>query len=573
MAVTEGDVARMRSQLSSIQAENSQYEREIAAMCNSIRNTYNYVTQANNDVVGALGNGETVLNNGDNTLNGVDAVREDIKNKVILYKKIETAYKNIRQLNNELRYQQGSEKIVKNILIAILDNEEKSLVSEETLTVQAEKAYLDKTAQSFFLTYIMRDIELRKHGKKEAADRARAKALEMDPRNSVWVYFMVALKRNDEKEQSFWLDKLVSRPLTGNEKANLKMLTMLTLRDNGTISKKISKYIGIDKLGEIDNSNIAASILASYRGAMTVAAPTYKYITKHISESEDLHESLRGAMNNESVAAFIQQVSTSKDEKMRSSIISKMLDTIVESCNSPEASKILKEIEKNQHVIDAKGVEADATAMDLKQEIEEVSDIKLEDCLYEWLTETEHYNGKKEISDFAYGKLKPCYKRAYNNYVGDYRRKNRPQLTLNIGDYSTKSALTSAAEEAVKIETHCKKRCEAEKAAIKDTKFILFTVFGAILLIAGFILNFIPQLGSIGSTAAFFIGIIGGCALLIMGVITKYKNYQAKIAADQKCKKDIVDYTEIMQLVLSDLESFREMFRTYDKKALGDSFF
>ena len=573
MAVTESMVSSMRSQLSNIRSENAQLEREISAMCNSIRSTYDYVVQAKNDAVGALNSGESTLNNDDKTLHGVDAVRQDIQEKIVLYKNMENAYKNIRQLNNKLRYQQGSEKTVKSVLIAILDNEDKNLVSEETLERQAEKAYTDVTAQKFFLTFLMRDIQLRKSGKKQAADRARLSAVEMDSRNSAWVYFLIALKRKDEAEQALWLDKIIARPLSGSEKENLKILTMLALRDNSPVAKKIGKYIGIDAIAQLDKDDTVARILACYKSSMTIKPPKFKYVSEYVTESGDLHESLRGAMNNETVGAYIQQVSTSKEDKMRDSIISKMLDTIIGSCNSPEAKEILKEIDRNQHVIDARGVLADASALDLKQDIEDVSDIKLEDCLYDWLTENKQYNGKKELSDFAYGKLKPSYKRAYRQYLGEYRKKNRQTLTVGIGDYQTQSPLTNPAEEAVKIEKFCNKRCESEKAAIKNTKFILFTVFGAILLLAGIILKFIPQLGKAGSIAACVIGSIAGTVLLIFAVVTRYKNYRAKVAADERCRADIAKYTEIMQLIISDMDAFRDMYRAYDKKALTESFF
>lgn len=568
---TQSMVSAARSRLNEIRSQNAELEREINAMVQAIRDACRNATDAGNNTLTTLSNGETMLISDDKTLHGVEGVRQDIQKRVVLYNNIETAYKNIRQLNNELRYQQGDEKIVRRMVVAMIDNEEKTFVSDETLSTQSEKLYL--TTQYFFLTHIMMDLQLRKQGKTEAADRARNKAVEMDARQSAWVYFLIALKRKDVKEQHEWFSKITTHPLTGTEKENLKMLAMLSLKEDEEIAADVKKYIGMDKLAAIDKDEVVAEILDGYRGAMTIAPPTFQYLSRYVAESGELSEALRGAMNNESVGAYIQQVSKSRDEKMRDSIISMMLDTVIDSCHSPQAQKILKEIEHNQHIIDAKGVMTEATAIDAKQKVQDVSDVNLEGCLYEWLNEREEYNGKREISMFAYSKLKPCYKRAYRQYTEGYRKQYKRTVNVTIGSYSTQSALTSSAEETVKIEDYCRRRCASEKERIKDLPALLLMIFGGVLLLAGFILNFIPALGAAGELTCFFIGIIGGCVLAVLGVVKRYGNYRKRIAADEHCERQIAELTEQMQYVVSDMEAYRAMYKTYDEKALDESFF
>ena len=571
--ITQSMVDEVRSQLHEIQMENMEMEREIAAMCSSIRNAYNHVAEASSSAVTALGSGVSTLNSDENTLRGVDNVRQDIEEKVKLYKNVENAYKNIRQLNNQLRYQRGSEKTVKSIVIAMLDNEEKALVSEESLVTQAEKIYLDKSAQSFFLSHIMMDLQLRGRGEVAAANRAREQAVKLDPRNAAWIYFMVAVKRGDAAEKAYWVEQLISRPLVGAEKANLKMLALLALTGKDAVASKIGDYIGINTIGPMDRDGIVANILASYKAAMTIEAPTFQYIEQYIVEKNDLKEAMRGAINNEEVAAAIQKVSMGKDDKLREGVVTMMLDRVIEGSHSEETGKILKEIEKNQHVIDAKGVLSEATAMDLSKDIEDVSDIKLEDCLYEWLNERERYNGKREISAFAYGKLNPSYQRAYQLYLQGYRSKNKNVLSVDLGDYQTQSALTSASEEVTKLNQFCKARCESAKSAIKNTTFILLLVFGALLLAAGIVLKFLPQLGAAGSLVGFLGGIGVGCLLFILAVVVKFRNYRKKLALEKQCEEDLVRLSELMQHVVSDVEAYRTMFNTYDAKALTSDFF
>lgn len=569
---TEGDVARMRSEVSAIRNENDRIRREITMMVNSLDNALGTVRSTESAAVGALRNGDRTLTGDDNTLHGVEGVEQDIRQKIILYKNVENAYKNIRALNNELRYQQGDEKTVKRMVMAIIDNEDKKLVSEDTLIEQAEKLHM--RTQYFFLSYIMMDLQLRKRGSTEAADRARKTAVEMEPRMSAWVYFMIALKRNDIAEEDKWFDMLMGHPISGSEKEQLKMLMMLSLKERGGIADKARRYIGLDDVHEIDRDELVSSILHSYHEVMAVKPPKFEYIDKYVEEHNNLNRALFGAMNNEEVAAYIQTVSLNNDEKMRNDVIGKMLDGVIESCNSPKSREINEQIDYNQSIIEAHGVMDEAMAKHAQQKVESVSDIKIDDCLYEWLTDKEKYIGKREVDEFAYSKLKPCYIRAYKEYVSEYQKNFSMKVTMDLGGYKAQTTLSNAGEEEINIGKYCRNQCERRKAAIKNTKFILCVIFGALLLVGGIVLNFLAgSIGEAGSKAGLFIGVIVGAALLVLGAIIKYKNYRKKLKADDDCAKDTAMYIEKMHYVFNDIASYREMYRQYDNKRLGNDFF
>ena len=130
---TRSDVYEMESRCRQVEAENSRMRGEIREMENSINNALNKVQSASSSAVGALKTGVTVINNDNGTLKNVSAIGKDIERKMILYKNVENAYKTIRALNNELRYRQGNEKTVRRTVTAIIDNEDKTFASEETL--------------------------------------------------------------------------------------------------------------------------------------------------------------------------------------------------------------------------------------------------------------------------------------------------------------------------------------------------------------------------------------------------------------------------------------------------------
>lgn len=572
MSVTEGDIRRLEAEVAELRRENSRMEGEIRAMTNSLDRAGGIVSSAESEAIGALVNGENTLTTDDNTLQNVGRVGDDIRARMVLYKNIENAYKTIRRLNNDLRYHQGNEKTVRRMLAAMLDNESKAFASEETVRTQSEKLYLD--TQFYFLSHIMMDLQLRKAGETAAADRARKKALEMDERKSVWVYFMIALKRGDRPEKSKWLKKLMTVAPVGSEKELIRVLALLALQPKNEDAAAIAEYIGFDKIGAIDKGEIVGAILKSYRAAMTVAPPKFENIDKHVAEAGALGTALRGAMNNEEVGAYVKKLATDTGGKMRNDIIDAMLDSVIESCHSPRAQEIYDEIAYQEKIIAAKGVIEDAMALKAREEVEKVSDIDIESCLFEWLNEKDRYNGKKEIVEFAYGKFKPSFRHAYDGYVKQYRAEYKDEVTVTVGEYRTHTKLDDLEKEDADIKAHCASVRDAEKARITNAKFILLTVFGGILLIAGIVMNFLSDfVGGTVSVLALAAGVAAGLVLLILGAVTKYKNYKRKLAADAKCERDIADYTQIMHGVFADVQAYRGMYAEYDAKVLPPDFF
>ena len=570
--VTQSDINAVERETRLLQQENSRLQSDISLMVSNINSATSAVSSAGSEALNALHSGETTLKKDDGILVNVGKIEEEIRGKMVLYKNIENAYKTIRALNNELRYKQGEEKTVRRMITAIIDNESKNLASDETIAEQAEKLYLN--TQYFFLSHIMMDLQLRKRGETEAADRARGRALEMDKRKSVWVYFIIALIRGDEEQTEYWLDKLMQTPLVGSEEEQLKALVLICLKRKDSTSAKLKKYTGLDKLHDIDDEQVVNKIVADYIRNMTVKPPEFTYINEFVEEKDNLQTALRGAMNNEEIAVFIQKLTSSGKDNARLDLLTRVLDVVVDSCRSPRSEEIHAEIAYQEKIIEAKGVIKDAMALNAREKVTNVSVINLEECLFNWLNDNDTYSGKKEIVEYSYGRYKPSYKHAYKNYLKAYRSKYTDSVTLHIGEYRNKTNLNDIAEEEGNIARFCKKRCEDIKASIKDTKFILCTVFGALLLIAGIVLNFLESvIGSPFNLVGLVLGVVGGIVLLVLGVKIKYSNYRAKIAADEQMARDTVDYTEKLRCVYGDILNYRETYRTYDDKALQDNFF
>ncbi len=567
---TQSDVNALKSDLRQVQSENREMEREISALGSSLESALGTVTSAKNAAIGALESGTTTLTNDDKTLKGVALVEEDIRERMILYKNIENAYKTIRGLKNDLAAHQGNEKTVRRIITAMVENDEHSFASDETLREQSEKTYLQ--TQHYFLSHVMMDLELRRAGESAAADRARAKALEMDARKSAWVYFMIALKNGKAESQSYWLTRIMERPLSGNEKEQLKILTLLCLKDKGEDSDRIRSYIGLDKLGEIDRDETANRIMAYYGSTALVKPPEFRNIDKYVSENVKLSAALKGAMNNEEIGAYVSKLRSGGGEKMRRDVVTQMFDAILETCHSPKAQEIYDEIAYQEKIIEAKGHIEEAMAKKAQEEVEKVSDIDLEECLFCWLNDKEHYSGKREISELAYSKYKPSYKRAYKNYVKNYRSNYGESVCVKIDEYNTKTSFDNIDEETNKIGEFCRTECAKEKAAVKDTKFILFTIFGALLLVGGIVVNFALSLGTASQVLA-AVAMLAGVAFLILAAVTKFKNYKRRIEIGKKWEKNAVDYAEKMQYVYNDIQSYRELYRAYDATVLDENFF
>lgn len=572
MSVTESQVNALRNEVYELRAANNELRSEINSMVNAVSNVNSYVSSLKDTAVGTLSNGEKTINKDDGILHGVDKKQVEIRHMMELYKNMENAYKTIRGLNIELRYHQSGEKNVRKMLVAMIDNESKNLASEKTIAEQAEKQYL-KT-QYFFLSHILMDLQLRKRGETEAADRARKEALKMDERRSVLVYFLIALRRGDIKERDYWIDKLVKAPLIGSEEKFLKVLAVIALCDKGKGAEKIRTYTGLDSISSADKSNFVNKIITNYTEVMTTRPPEFKYINKHISEKDELRRALFGAMNNESIAAYVEKLAGGSSSETRAQFYSDMLDEAVEYCRSPKSDEIRAQIAYQEKIIEAKGVIEDAMVLKAKEDVMLVSDLNVEECLFKWLTGNEQFSGKKEITEFSYSKFKASYKRAYHDYVRAYRNNYKENLTLTIGEYSAKTKLNDAEADEKSIDKFLVDRNAKTKAAIKDTKFYICVIFGAIFLIAGIVLNFLESvIGSPWNTVALVVGVVAGLILIVLGVKIKYSNYRARIRADELLAQDRIKYIEVLRCVYTDVAAYREMYKQYDSKAMDDKQF
>lgn len=572
MNVSESDVSALRSKVDNLRWENSQLQDEINTMVASVNSVSSNVAGVKDTALSALNNGERTINNDNNILHDVGKRQEEIRGMMILYKNMENAYKTIRGLNNELRYHQDGEKNVRKMLVAMLDNETKNLASQDTITEQAEKQYLN--TQYFFLSYIMMDLIHTKRGEKEAAQRARKKALEMDERRSIWVYFLIALRRGDNKERDYWVDKLVKTPLIGSEEMFLKVLAVIALCDTGAAADKLRAYIGADKISDGAKGPLVSKISANYASVMKTRPPEFKYINQHIGESERLAGALSGAMNNESVAAYIQKLTGSSASGKRTQFYADVLDEAMDYYRSPKSDEIRDKISYQEKIIEAKGVIERAMELKAKEDVMLVSELDVEGCLFKWLTGNENFVGKKDVNEFSYQKFKASYKQAYREYVKEYRANYSESLTFRVSDYSVKSAFKDVEEDERKIENYLVERCRKTKAAIKDTKFYLGVIFGALLVIAGIVLNFLSSvIPSPWNVVCLVVCVVAGLALVLFGIKVKYSNYKALIRADEALATDRIKFNEVLRCVYTDVASYREMYKAYDAKVMTDKQF
>ena len=567
MSVSATDVAAMQAKVNKVERENNRLRSEISEMVSTVKSVKSSVSSVMDETLGVLKTGEKVIELDDGKLQNAGVTQDDIAQMMKRYKSMEKAYKTIRELNQELRFHQDGEANVRKMLIAMIDNEAQQLASEDTIKEQAEKQYLE--TQYFFLSYVMMDLVHTKDGKKKEAERARNKALELDERRSVWAYFLIALRRDDEKELKKWTDRLVKTPLVGSEERFLKLLTVIALCDEGEVAEKIREYIGIDKVDSSDKAPFVSKISSEYRSAMRINPPEYKNINKYVGEAQQLSRALRGAMNNESIVEYIRKIGGGSSSETRSKFYSDVFEDAVEYFRSPKSDDIRKKISDQEKIIEAKGDEFDAMGLQFEEEAKLSAKLDIEECLYEWLGGNDDYAGKEKIKEFSFNKFRASYRRAYVGYVKDYRKRYSENLTLKIEDYTAQSNFKNYDDDANKIVDFLVKKSAKERSTIKDTKFILCSVFGAILLIAGIVLNFLTSvIPSPYNTLCLVVGVVGGLALAILGVKFKYANYQALNKIKERLTSDSVKYAEALKNVYAEVEEYRDKYEYYDAQAI-----
>ena len=184
----QAEVSRLRAKLTEIQIENARLTGEINQGVTTVNNTNRRIGNLMDYSVGTLNqssdNLRTATSYGDTAIQ----IQMEIERLYPLFKNMEEANKNIRDLKNKIYYDFATYRVVRKIMQGFMDNLDLSIVNDELIYKAVEKNHLQSS--DYWLTSAMLAIMAWKNNQKEMAERAIMEAYDLDKKNTI-MFFMI----------------------------------------------------------------------------------------------------------------------------------------------------------------------------------------------------------------------------------------------------------------------------------------------------------------------------------------------------------------------------------------------
>lgn len=179
----------LQSRLNQLQSELRAAERYNAELRGELSTVEHGVSRAHKDLEDYNDKLRSTLDRCNGTMQYshqrvIDAieVQGEIERMYVRFKQVELANKKIREANNKKYYDFANYRTVRKIVQGIMDNLDVNMVSDKTITKSVEVQHLQ--TPDYWLTCVLISVMAWKNDDRELADRAMARAIKLDKKNS-----------------------------------------------------------------------------------------------------------------------------------------------------------------------------------------------------------------------------------------------------------------------------------------------------------------------------------------------------------------------------------------------------
>lgn len=550
------EVSRLESQLREIERENSALRSEISSTVNSVNQAERSLTDYNQHIRNTLDNANGSINSSINRALDAYELQGEIDKLYARYKNVELANKKIRALNNKKYYDFNNFRTVRKIVQGMMDNLDINMVSDAIIYKSIERQHL-KTPD-FWLTAALLSVMAWKNDDKPLADRATAEAVKLDKKNSCMFYMIFNLRMGRDDAAVKWFLEYQKCELKGSDDTTFLMLFSLiskTLSDtvDEATARLISDYIHrlivecAEKEGYSEDDVIG---LIGSRMSALLKHESYDLpmLAKYCKDYGAMNSMANYANNNYNILEFIMKIKNVPIDE-RNTYLKEYLNELLAKPNDVEIGTY-NEIEYNELVIRLSGDVEQAKKRFDEEMLRRESDLNIISSIIRWIYDfgNEDVNGQMRLNMFTL--VKTLQEKAADNYFKKYRAMYKDVHPVQILDYSTDVNFTQEASENSKIETYYQEQQNAELASVKNLG--AFIAFG-LAVASGIAAPFLSWFMLIGTG----IGAIVGAGILISNKFKK-KNIVLKI---QKQKSNVV---EILHKMFVEYEKFKEIYKERD---------
>lgn len=553
----------LRSELNALERELSQAQQinrelrgELSTITNGVSNANKELSDYNSKIRNTLDNCNGTMNSSHQRVVDAIVLQGEIEVLYTRFKHVELANKKIRECNNKKYYDFANYRTVRKIVQGIMDNLDVQMVSDKTITKSVEVQHLQ--TPDYWLTCVLISVMAWRNNDKELADRAMARAINLDKKDSAIFYMLFNLRMGRDEAALKWFYTYQECELKGSDQRTFLMLFSLvskTLSDTVDENTKNEVFSFIKK---VIDANMKASgynedeIIARIKHYFNRMQPSdqlqYSMLRKCCGEFDQLTSTMMQAKNNINILEFILKISNVPEEQ-KNTFLKGYIDELIASPNQAE-KEVYDEIAYNELVIKLEGDVSAAKEQFDAEQTKNANDLNLIDEMIDWIYEREsqEVNGQIKLSMFTLTKM--LQEKAAESHVEDYRARRKNNYAATLGEYSTTINFKRKDEEYDKIKKFYTEKKDAELATIKAwPAYIGFGVAVAALI------------------GCFFVGFgllvltLGGAGY---GAFKLLSNKSHVKQCEQKCEESIKATSETMSKLFAEFKQYNKELDEYD---------
>ncbi len=553
----------LRSELNALERELSQAQQinrelrgELSTITNGVSNANKELSDYNSKIRNTLDNCNGTMNSSHQRVVDAIVLQGEIEVLYTRFKHVELANKKIRECNNKKYYDFANYRTVRKIVQGIMDNLDVQMVSDKTITKSVEVQHLQ--TPDYWLTCVLISVMAWRNNDKELADRAMARAINLDKKDSAIFYMLFNLRMGRDEAALKWFYTYQECELKGSDQRTFLMLFSLvskTLSDTVDENTKNEVFSFIKK---VIDANMKASgynedeIIARIKHYFNRMQPSdqlqYSMLRKCCGEFDQLTSTMMQAKNNINILEFILKTSNVPEEQ-KNTFLKGYIDELIASPNQAE-KEVYDEIAYNELVIKLEGDVSAAKEQFDAEQTKNANDLNLIDEMIDWIYEREsqEVNGQIKLSMFTLTKM--LQEKAAESHVENYRARRKNNYAATLGEYSTTINFKREDEEYDKIKKFYTEKKDAELATIKAwPAYIGFGVAVAALI------------------GCFFVGFgllvltLGGAGY---GAFKLLSNKSHVKQCEQKCEESIKATSETMSKLFAEFKQYNKELDEYD---------
>mgnify|MGYP004675378753 FL=1 len=492
----QNQLNQLERELRQVQQYNAELRGELSTVANGVSRAHRNLEDYNTKIRTTLDNCNGSMQSSHQRVVDAIALQGDIERLYVRFKNIELANKKIRGANNKKYYDFANYRTVRKIVQGIMDNLDVQMISDKTITKSIEVQHLQ--TPDYWLTCVLISIMAWRNDDKKLADRAIARAIKLDKKNSAIFYMLFNLRNNREEAALKWFYTYQECDLKGSDQRTFLMLFSLvskTLVD--TVDEKTKNEI-FTFIKKVIDANMRASgysedeivdQICHYFNRMQPSDQLrYTMLRKCCNEFNQLSSVMMQAKSNINILEFIlKTVNVPAEEK--NTFLKGYIDEIIAIPNQTEKDTY-DEIAYNEHIVRLEGDVEAAKECFAAEQAKKASDLNLIAEMIDWLygCDTQDVNGQIRMSVFTL--TKDLQEKAVEAHTEEYRSRRKVNYQVNIDEYSTVVNFKREDEEQEKINSFYNEKRDTAVSTIKNWPAYIGFGVGAAAIAGSFFVGF-----------------------------------------------------------------------------------